>query len=153
MENRIQPHFSQFDEWNQRFLDEILCPESTKRQALIASVNIILFRSIICINCSKVTIFVVKLCFKQSFLFSFYFSMISIYLFLFLLLIHDHDIFDQKILVKMDILIIFRVQYKKRIDITDRLRILTIIGGQMANICILAKLLYLLLPKWDGSHG
>lgn len=77
--------------------------------------------------------------------------MISIYLFLFLLLIYDHDIFDQKILVKMDILIIFRVQYKKRIDITDRLRILTIIGGQMANICILAKLLYLLLPKWDGS--
>lgn len=42
---------------------------------------------------------------------------------------------------------------KERIDTADRLRILTIIGGQMANVCILAKLLYLLLPKWDGSHG
>ena len=48
---------------------------------------------------------------------------------------------------------ISRAQYEKRIDIADRLRTLTIIGGQMANICFLAKLLYLLLPKWDGSHG
>lgn len=48
---------------------------------------------------------------------------------------------------------VLRAQYEKKIDITDRLRILTIIGGQVANICILAKLLYLLLPKWDGSHG
>lgn len=42
----------------------------------------------------------------------------------------------------------------KRLDTADRLRILTIIGGQMANICILANLLCIyLLPKWDGSHG